>query len=236
MVGKSRFILILVLILILDILSCSNAVGQTRTTAILARLKTTYGDRLYLTYIPISDLICILSDGGRREYLATKNGEKTVGALENFLLPYRGKPQNQSIAFMVIELDRPRAGFKLANDFTAGINPISWSPDDIVQVANICDKYFMGQLALQEIKREVASNTVPIDRAWQRMQNLTKNPYIGAESLSPAEEAFRKLIDQRPTELKEMSNRKIFADIEAFKSKFDESIKKKANDTPTLPK
>lgn len=114
----------------------------------LNELKAKYlWGSIYLTYVPISSLTNLLANSANYQEVSKRAGESVLSILLDFLKTHKRPRINEAIAFVEIDLNRKEAGFKWANDNDGVISQIPWTAQQVVQVADLCDKWLSGSLS-----------------------------------------------------------------------------------------
>src|SRR5215831_16708309 len=99
----------------------------------IAQLKAKYAyGSLYLTYIPLNDMTHLLNEEKKFAKLASKPGQQeALQVLKAFLDGKRERRMNEALAFVQLNLDSGKAGFKHISDRDGAISQIAWSETQV---------------------------------------------------------------------------------------------------------
>lgn len=213
---------VLTFILIAGALSGSAAaqkLNNPQITKIQQQLKTRYSSgMIYVTYIPIYDLAKRLRDLENQ-----MNGVQIISIVAHFLSTHRRAKMNEDIAFIVIDFERLKAGYKYANDNDGTLHPISWSAEEIVLAADLFDKCLRGLAMIQAARDAISAGTVSVAAALNLAAEISDNAYIPAEKLPPLWADIRVLLSKRRSELAALkqNDEKLYRTAEGFMASFD---------------
>src|SRR6516165_5525716 len=128
------------------VLLTTNSVTTTSgevTPSPIEEIKAKYAfGSIYLTYIPINDMINLLNDEQKFKSLSMKPppGEKILTMFRAFLEKNREKNMSDAVAFLQLDLNFGKAGYKKLADKDGVIRAVAWTKDEVEAIAIFVDK------------------------------------------------------------------------------------------------
>jgi hypothetical protein len=169
-------------------------IDQTKLTNL--RTKYPWGS-IYITYVPFINLSSILEDENKIKYISAHYPEATLSTLRSFLKRYKSPTSSQAIAFIEIDLNRIEAGFKRASDVGGEITSIAWSKEQVVDIADLCDKQMNAIAVVKKSLSLLETETTPILTVFQTINNTKENAYASFEVYFVLAKDFRRRLSTK---------------------------------------
>lgn len=158
--------------------------------------KYTWGS-IYITYISFINLRSILKDDQKLHYIQGQYTQSSIATLQAFLSRYKSAGSSESIAFIEIDLNRIEAGYKSPNDIGGEITTIPWSKEDVVEIADLCDKQLTAFTYLNNTLSAINGDSIPLSIALFRVNKLKDSAYISTEAYYIVAKSFRALVSEK---------------------------------------
>lgn len=176
---------------------------------------------IYVTYSSIINLSSILKDDKRTPRLEQQYSTTAMSTLNQFLQGFRNRPSNENISFIEIDLNRIEAGYKRANDVGGEITSIAWSKENVVNIADICDRQLIVLVNLKRTLSLMSNDSISIQLAYDNLNLLKSNLLLSDEAYFLAASEFQLLMVKK--DYNDIANLdiKIRSDIAAFLKDYD---------------
>lgn len=187
---------------------------------------------MYLTYIPLNDMRHILNDEEKFAKLSpTLPYEETLLAFKTFLDGKRERHMNESLAFVQLNLNTGKAGFKRISDTDAAISSIAWSETEVWGIAVFSDEVLNGLRRCDEVHRSISRRNASLPKAWKALEDLSKDPHVSAVRTAGLARDFKSLVTQRPEELKafQLKSPSVYTAIQQFSTGYDSCVAELTN-------
>lgn len=196
----------------------------------LNNLRTKYPwGSIYITYVPFINLSSILEDEVKIKYISTQCPETSLLTLRSFMRRNKSTNGNQAIAFIEIDLNRIEAGFKRASDPGGEITSIAWSKEQVVDIADLCDRQLNGIALAQKSLSILEKQTASLITAFQALNETKENAYVSSEVNFVVAKDFRLLLSKKDsTEIVSLPERSRLA-LLSFAREFDAAYFKLQN-------
>jgi hypothetical protein len=200
----------------------------------VARLKAKYAyGSLYLTYIPLYDMTNLLNEEKKFAKLASESGQQgALQVLKAFLDGKRERQINEALAFVQLNLECGKAGYKRISDRDGAISPIPWSETEVWRIAIFSDAFLNRLLAFEEKQASISALEVSLGKAWEAVKDFAEDPYIPAIRTAELVRDFKFLVAERPGELESLQSvsRETHVAIQRFATAYDQYLAPLARD------
>lgn len=182
---------------------------------------------IYLTIVPINDIVKQLQDDAQRSRMVNVSD-----VIISMLIDFRKsqlKPSmsiKEDIAFLKLDLRNKEAIFKLASDSDTSIHTINWSPDQVVLIAELCNRLLDGRHRAAEAREAIKSNRLTVTAALNELDKLRNDPYVSFESTALVLADLRVRVKEKPNELETLrqTDPQVYAVLAQLNSSFDSTV------------
>jgi hypothetical protein len=196
-------------------------------TSSIESLKSKYHlGSIYLTVIPLNDMAQRLSEDLTQLVAEGAAPRDILQRLKAFLAGKHEAELNQSIAFVQLELNTGKAGFKTASDRDGVISPIAWSQEEVFRIAKFSDAFLNRLLTFDQKHSSIAAGDLPLDEGLKTWKKLKADPYIPTVRKMVLDLDWRSQIDEKSAELKRLKSKdpKVYDAIQTFSKNYDKSL------------
>jgi hypothetical protein len=167
------------------------------------QLKDKYAfGSLYLTYIPLNDIRHLLDEKEKVSTLTAKgHSGESLSTLKSFLDKQRGQPISEGVAFVQLDMETARAGYKLISDRDGSISTIAWSTEQVRNIAKFADDFLNSLHVFEEQRVTISSGSISIGDAYDVFERLNSNPYIPSVRTAGLVHDFRAFVAGRESDL-----------------------------------
>jgi hypothetical protein len=176
---------------------------------------------MYLTNDNLSDMRKVLNSAENYEKIFEKF--PVVSALKKFLDSHKRLRLEEGLAFLQIDLQEMKAGYKKADDPDGNIHKQSWSASEVQQIAQFCHKFLNENQTLAGLRTSIRAGEIGVKECWLKLSSHFDNPYIAHSRILRSSEDFRLLIQKKPDEFKALQNEdpKLYAELHNFAGLYD---------------
>lgn len=186
---------------------------------------------IFLTYTPLHDLTEVLNDPRRYEIINTIVSSPAIpSCFRTFLKTNGGMGMSDGIAFLQLDLNTRKAGFKKLMDRDGVIRTIAWSEDEVQGIAVLSDTFLNRLDVFEKVQAEVSSGKTTVAKAWKDVQDLERDPFITDERRASLLPELKGLIDRKPEELKRLQDEHLHEAIAKFSTEYDAYLRKQLTD------
>lgn len=193
----------------------------------LLKLKYPF-ESIFLTYIPLNDMAHLLNEDGSLTQLVADGAAppEIFQSLKAFLASKRAPEMKHSIAFVQLELNTGKAGFKKISDRDGVIYPIAWSQDAVLRIAKFSDAFLDRLFAFEKKHSYIAAGDLPLDIGWVTWKSLKADPYIPMARKMALDLDWRMLVNQKSGELMDLKSKNpvVYDAIQTFSINYDRSL------------
>lgn len=191
------------------------------------RKKYTWGS-IYLTYGPICDITQLLAQPETLKKISADPSTAVASIVSTFLQRNRAANWRDGIAFIEINLNTQEAGYMKAADLNGVINRIPWNPGEVLQAADLFDRFLTDYSSFTATYSKLISGYTHLVEAWDLVQEArATGDYLPTEKFAFLDISFRVLTESKETELAGLknSNADLYSSISHFIVRFDKSFK-----------
>jgi hypothetical protein len=208
-------------------LAVVGAAGRVPGDDVSEPLKSRYPTgSIYLSATTIHDLWVLLNNKEKFADLCKQPppGETTLEALRAFLNEHPQKRVPEFLAFLQLDFVHGQALFKNLADNDGAIQSVTWSKQEVRDIAVFCDEFLRRLRDLEKLRKEINSGFARLGETWRRLEAAKKDTMLPDQRVAPLLDGFRALIRKRSDELDELKTKDHDTQqrIEAFKTKYDE--------------
>jgi hypothetical protein len=202
----------------------------------LAELRSKYPfGSLYVTYVPVNDLTHLLNDPARLPQLReTVTEPDALDTLSSFLNKEPFGDINEGIAFIQLDLNSFKAGYKKISDREGGIKEIAWSSSEVQVIGGFCDLYFNKQSIFRKVRESISLGRSTLPKAWKDIDKLKDDPFLSNAKVASLLGTFKVLVDRNLPDLETLKLRdaSAYQSIKTLKTEYDKYLLKQRTEQP----
>ena len=156
----------------------------------------------------------------------------SIDTLTGFLNSYAVEYLREGIAFLRLDLNNLKAGFKQISDLNAVIQELPWSAEEVQGIAELCDLYIKKLPKFDRVDESIRSGSASVSEAWKNISDLKEDPFLTPSRLAGLLGNFRGLVDEKPQEFDAMKlyDLETYESIKSVKSEYDKYLSSLVNE------